>query len=130
MQGMSPAAVQATESAVRRVMEPIIELVGSESDGGNIGGETDGGRSEDRKAKGKGKKSTRGYAYANEGDWTEPEWEEVFYGRLYERLLKVKRRWDPRGVLGCWKCVGWEEGKGIRKDEYVIYSFLLFPLAS
>ncbi|KAI4139132.1 MAG: hypothetical protein LQ340_008021 [Diploschistes diacapsis] len=54
----------------------------------------------------------RGYGYVNEGDYLEPNWREVFYGGLYEKLLAVKREWDPEGVLSCWKCVGWTEEKG------------------
>jgi hypothetical protein len=36
----------------------------------------------------------RGYAYLDEGDPWEPEWQRVFYGENYERLLKVKHTYD------------------------------------
>ena len=112
---MSPAAVLSTQNAVRRMMEPIIQLVGSVDDSHgeswvSRGGR--GGRGKKRVGLGEGRKRpSRGYAYVNEGDVMEGEWREVFYGRLYERLLAVKRRWDKNGVLGCWKCVGWRDGQ-------------------
>ncbi|MCJ1324512.1 hypothetical protein MMC10_001174 [Thelotrema lepadinum] len=115
VQGMSPAAVLSTQNAVRRMMEPIIQLVGSVDDSHgeswvSRGGR--GGRGKKRVGLGEGRKRpSRGYAYVNEGDVMEGEWREVFYGRLYERLLAVKRRWDKNGVLGCWKCVGWRDGQ-------------------
>lgn len=38
-------------------------------------------------------------AYVNEADPTEPDWQKTFYGDNYERLLELKRRWDPYGVF-------------------------------
>ncbi|KAH8800657.1 hypothetical protein F5884DRAFT_713644, partial [Xylogone sp. PMI_703] len=46
-------------------------------------------------------------AYTNEADPGEPNWQEVFYGEDYDRLLQVKRQYDPDSLLNCWKCVGW-----------------------
>jgi hypothetical protein len=47
-------------------------------------------------------------SYLNEADPDEPNWEEVFYGaENYNRLVQIKHRWDPDGVLNCWKCIGW-----------------------
>jgi hypothetical protein len=48
-----------------------------------------------------------GGCYLNEGDWTEEEWQQTFFGSNYPQLEKVKRKWDPNGVFNCWKCVGW-----------------------
>ncbi|KAF2197278.1 FAD-binding domain-containing protein [Delitschia confertaspora ATCC 74209] len=48
-----------------------------------------------------------GGCYMNEGDWTEMEWQTTFFGGNYEGLERVKRKWDPRGLFNCWKCVGW-----------------------
>lgn len=48
-----------------------------------------------------------GGCYMNEGDWTEENWKEAFFGTHYDRLLAVKRRYDPTGLFNCWKCVGW-----------------------
>ena len=104
-------------AAVRGVMEPIIHLVGTVGEGGQ---DTGAARTEAGDGAGAGpvngsssspssssSSSSRGYGYMNEGDWTEEEWQEVFYGGLYGRLEEVKREWDPVGVFGCWKCVGW-----------------------
>ncbi|KAI1490699.1 putative alcohol oxidase [Biscogniauxia mediterranea] len=40
-----------------------------------------------------------GHAYLNEGDPFEPNWQQVFYGDNYPRLLKIKEKYDPRHVL-------------------------------
>lgn len=48
-----------------------------------------------------------GGCYMNEGDWAEENWKTAFFGENYERLERVKRKWDPEGVFNCWKCVGW-----------------------
>ena len=52
-------------------------------------------------------------AYMNEGDFREPEWQRVFYGGNYNRLLEVKKRYDPEGMLYVVTSVGseaWEVG--------------------
>lgn len=38
-------------------------------------------------------------AYMNEGDPTEPNWQQSFYGNLYPQLLAIKRRRDPWGLF-------------------------------
>lgn len=48
-----------------------------------------------------------GGSYLNEGDWSEENWQQTFFGANYDRLLEVKRRYDPTGLFNCWKCVGW-----------------------
>lgn len=48
-----------------------------------------------------------GGCYMNEGDWTEENWKEAFFGVQYDKLLAVKKRYDPTGLFNCWKCVGW-----------------------
>lgn len=48
-----------------------------------------------------------GGCYMNEGDWTEENWRQTFFGSNYPKLLNVKRRYDPTGLFNCWKCVGW-----------------------
>jgi len=45
-------------------------------------------------------------AYVNEADVNEPEWQKTFWGNNYERLLEIKYKYDPTGVLTCGKCVG------------------------
>ncbi|KAI1371219.1 putative alcohol oxidase [Hypoxylon crocopeplum] len=40
-----------------------------------------------------------GSAYLNEGDPWESNWQRVFYGEVYERLLEIKRIYDPEFML-------------------------------
>lgn len=51
-------------------------------------------------------------AYLNEADGAEPGFQASFWGANYERLLGVKRRWDPRGVFVVRRGVGSEEWDG------------------
>ncbi|KAF2466123.1 FAD-binding domain-containing protein [Lindgomyces ingoldianus] len=48
-----------------------------------------------------------GGCYMNEGDWTEENWQQTFFGSNYNKLLAVKKIYDPTGLFNCWKCVGW-----------------------
>ena len=48
-----------------------------------------------------------GGCYMNEGDWTEENWQHAFFGSNYDKLLSIKRKYDPTGLFNCWKCVGW-----------------------
>jgi hypothetical protein len=48
-----------------------------------------------------------GGCYMNEGDWMEENWKQTFFGEQYDKLLAVKRRYDPTALFNCWKCVGW-----------------------
>ncbi len=50
-----------------------------------------------------------GGAYLNEADYFEPGWQESFYGRHYERLLAVKRRYDPDNLFHVHHGVGSED---------------------
>lgn len=49
-------------------------------------------------------------SYFNEDSpWTK-NWTEKWWGKEnYERLHEIKRRYDPEGLLRCWKCVGFEK---------------------
>ncbi|KAI0437787.1 isoamyl alcohol oxidase [Xylaria telfairii] len=38
-------------------------------------------------------------AYLNEADPNQPDWKEAFYGTNYERLLAVKKRYDPHHLF-------------------------------
>ena len=64
-----------------------------------------------------------GGAYENEADFRQKNWREVFFGDSYERLLQVKRRWDPEGFFYVLKGVGsdlWsvnEQGRMCRRDQ-------------
>ncbi|KAG9088950.1 hypothetical protein FS749_001732 [Ceratobasidium sp. UAMH 11750] len=43
-------------------------------------------------------------AYFNEADPGEPQWKKAFFGKHYDRLLKIKRQMDPKGVFWCNRC--------------------------
>ncbi|QRV75609.1 FAD-binding domain protein [Ceratobasidium sp. AG-Ba] len=45
-------------------------------------------------------------AYFNEADPQEPQWKKAFFGKHYDRLLKIKHKVDPQGVFTCNRCVG------------------------
>ncbi|KAK0655897.1 hypothetical protein B0T16DRAFT_315247 [Cercophora newfieldiana] len=54
-------------------------------------------------------------AYVNEANPYERNWQHVFWGSNYKRLLQIKRSVDPDDVLWCHPCVGnenWEEVNG------------------
>ncbi|KAH6912974.1 FAD binding domain-containing protein [Coprinopsis sp. MPI-PUGE-AT-0042] len=53
------------------------------------------------------RKITPDAAYVNESDVYEPNFEVSFWGNHYQRLLSIKRKYDPDRVLDCWQCVGW-----------------------
>lgn len=36
----------------------------------------------------------------------EPDWEKVFWGDKYERLVSIKRKVDPTSLFVCNRCVG------------------------
>ncbi|TFK90401.1 FAD-binding domain-containing protein [Polyporus arcularius HHB13444] len=57
-------------------------------------------------------------AYFNEGDVYEPDHETSYWGNNYPKLLAVKRKYDPNGLLDCWQCVGWQ---GESDDLYQCY---------
>ncbi|KAJ4858770.1 FAD binding domain-containing protein [Trichoderma breve] len=46
-------------------------------------------------------------AYLNEADPEEPDWQHIFFGKHYSKLLQIKRKWDPDTLLNCKKCVGY-----------------------
>jgi FAD/FMN-containing dehydrogenase len=47
-----------------------------------------------------------GGAYMNEADFREPNWKEEWFGGNYEKLLAVKRKYDPENLLYMFKGVG------------------------
>lgn len=49
-----------------------------------------------------------GAAYLNEGDFREPDFQQVFYGANYQRLLGIKHKYDPEDVLYALTAVGSE----------------------
>ncbi|RDA89422.1 hypothetical protein CP532_6241 [Ophiocordyceps camponoti-leonardi (nom. inval.)] len=48
-------------------------------------------------------------AYMNEADFQQPNFQEVFFGANYPRLMKIKRRYDGRGLLYVTAGVGSED---------------------
>ncbi|KAB2575878.1 FAD-linked oxidoreductase apf9 [Lasiodiplodia theobromae] len=51
-------------------------------------------------------------SYMNEADYGNVDWKVDFYGANYERLSKIKERYDPDDTFYCLTCVGsekWEE---------------------
>jgi hypothetical protein len=50
----------------------------------------------------------RYFAYLNEGDIREKEWQRVFYGDNYKSLLSIKNEVDPKGLLWGRTAVGSE----------------------
>jgi len=57
--------------------------------------------------------SPNGAAYVNEGDLEEPNWQEAYWGSNYPRLLELKKKWDPNGVLYARTTPGTEEWESI-----------------
>ncbi|KAF8429694.1 FAD binding domain-containing protein [Tirmania nivea] len=52
-----------------------------------------------------------GGAYMNEGDGDEPDWKQAFFGSKYDKLLKIKKKWDSAGIFYARNAVGsdaWE----------------------
>ncbi|KAK4247470.1 hypothetical protein C7999DRAFT_41238 [Corynascus novoguineensis] len=60
--------------------------------------------------------SEGGGAYLNEANIDEPEWQRTFYGVHYERLLRLKRKWDPKEVFYATTAVG-SEGWEVRDGD-------------
>ncbi|KAI9147227.1 FAD-linked oxidoreductase OXR2 [Paramyrothecium foliicola] len=54
------------------------------------------------------KVAPNGSSYSNEADPWEKDWAEQNWGKHYSELLRLKRNFDPKKLLGCWHCVGWE----------------------
>ncbi|KAI6083125.1 FAD-binding domain-containing protein [Hypoxylon rubiginosum] len=48
-------------------------------------------------------------SYLNEANPFEPNWQESWWADNYPRLLEIKKKYDPEGVLDCWKCVGFQD---------------------
>ena len=44
--------------------------------------------------------------YFNEPSAHLPNWKERYWGGHYDRLLSIKKQWDPTNVFTCLHCVG------------------------
>ncbi|KAF1852164.1 uncharacterized protein K460DRAFT_392285 [Cucurbitaria berberidis CBS 394.84] len=53
--------------------------------------------------------SKGGGSYLNEAAVDEPNWKEDFYGAQYERLVMIKRKYDPTGVFYATTAIGSDE---------------------
>jgi hypothetical protein len=49
-----------------------------------------------------------GAAYLNEADFRQPDFQQVFYGANYEKLLAIKRKYDPNDMFYGLTAVGSE----------------------
>jgi hypothetical protein len=49
-----------------------------------------------------------GAAYLNEGDFRQPDFQNVFYGQSYPRLLRIKDKYDPKSLFYGLTAVGSE----------------------
>ena len=49
-----------------------------------------------------------GGAYLNEGDFRQSDFQQVFYGDNYARLLQVKQQYDPQDLFWAMTAVGSE----------------------
>ncbi|KAE9401589.1 FAD-binding domain-containing protein [Gymnopus androsaceus JB14] len=58
-------------------------------------------------------------AYMNEANVYEPNYEQAFWGENYPQLLAIKEKYDPSGLLGCWRCVGWTGVNDTRSQCYL-----------
>ncbi|KAK8016638.1 hypothetical protein PG993_014827 [Apiospora rasikravindrae] len=52
----------------------------------------------------------KGGAYVNEANLFTQDWREAWWGdrEHYERLLETKKKYDPDGLMNCWKCIGFD----------------------
>ena len=50
-----------------------------------------------------------GGAYVNEADPFTQDWRQAWWGDNYARLVEIRNKYDPEGLLQCWKCVGFED---------------------
>ncbi|KAI4940790.1 hypothetical protein J4E91_011234 [Alternaria rosae] len=54
-------------------------------------------------------------SYLNEADFQQPNWKETFFGKNYDKLKDIKKKYDPKDVLYILKGVGSEAWK-VSKD--------------
>jgi hypothetical protein len=50
-----------------------------------------------------------GGSYSNEANVVEPGWQTSFYGTQYPELLRIKKKWDPKGLFYATTAVGSED---------------------
>lgn len=47
--------------------------------------------------------------YVNEADYFQSDWQRAFWGENYEKLMRIKQKYDPFGLFYCHHCVGSEQ---------------------
>ncbi|ORY57880.1 uncharacterized protein BCR38DRAFT_489876 [Pseudomassariella vexata] len=55
--------------------------------------------------------------YMNEANPFTQNWKDSWWGSHYEELLETKKKYDPDGLLKCWKCVGFEDAD-VESDRF------------
>jgi hypothetical protein len=45
-------------------------------------------------------------ADCSKASWMEPQWKKSYFGVNYDKLLKIKQKYDPNNTLWCHPCVG------------------------
>jgi len=58
--------------------------------------------------------------YFNEPSAHLPGWKARYWGGHYDRLLDIKRSWDPANVFSCYHCVGSDENDGLTLNPSTI----------
>lgn len=58
-----------------------------------------------------------GATYGLEANPFTTNWQKSWWGPNYERLLAITEKYDPEGLLNCWKCVGFED-KDMDSERY------------
>ncbi|KAI6765284.1 hypothetical protein HG531_012383 [Fusarium graminearum] len=48
-------------------------------------------------------------AYINEADFQQPDWQDTFYGANYDKLLQIKKKYDPKHLFYATVAVGSEQ---------------------
>jgi hypothetical protein len=61
-------------------------------------------------------------SYMSEGDLLEPNQQEAFYGAHYDRLYRLKQRYDPWGLFFALTAVGAEDWE-VQVTDPVAYSW-------
>lgn len=58
-----------------------------------------------------------GGAYVHETSVFTKDWQESYWGINYDRLLEIKKKYDPNSLLNCWKCVGFKD-ESVSSEEF------------
>ena len=49
----------------------------------------------------------------------EPDWRRACFGDNYDKLLEIKKKYDPNSLLNCWHCVGYSGLEVPSDGDYV-----------